>query len=346
MPAPARASDPTLPCRHLATALPGPPTALITTLRRRPSRRPARATGDRTRDRSRRAHGRRGRGAPGTIGPRTRTSRRPTARQVRRLRPELRALRTDERTATGTGRGGVGAADRGRRRCRLRGSAPYRASSGAAAGRSPRQPSPGGLRSRLSGRALRFSATGSSLCGSAFGFGAGSRSLGFGTLRGGDRDRLLGGRVRRSAASASAAASFGAASTSARRRRRTHRRRGIGRLFDGRRRRFGGGAVRRRRGAAAAPGCAASARDALFALPARADTRHLVVRQQRQVAAHRDVHLAQQRDDLVGRDPELTRHVMHTKLAQPFLLLAKRALASPAEAAAGSRAPRIPRASA
>ena len=38
------------------------------------------------------------------------------------------------------------------------------------------------------------------------------------------------------------------------------------------------------------------------------------------MTAHRNVHLAQQCDHLVSRDAELTRHVMHTKLAQPVLL--------------------------
>ncbi len=58
----------------------------------------------------------------------------------------------------------------------------------------------------------------------------------------------------------------------------------------------------------------------LFPFPARANARNLIVSQQGQMAPNRNVHLAQQSKHLVSRDTELTRHVMHTKLAQPILL--------------------------
>jgi hypothetical protein len=60
--------------------------------------------------------------------------------------------------------------------------------------------------------------------------------------------------------------------------------------------------------------------DALFPLPARADTRDLVVGEQSEMAAHGNVHLAKNRDDFVAGDPELACHVMYAKLAQTILL--------------------------
>ena len=60
--------------------------------------------------------------------------------------------------------------------------------------------------------------------------------------------------------------------------------------------------------------------DALLALPSRADSRDLIVREQGEMAAHRDVHLAKQRDYVVAGYPELAGHVVYAKLAQTVLL--------------------------
>ncbi len=60
--------------------------------------------------------------------------------------------------------------------------------------------------------------------------------------------------------------------------------------------------------------------DALFPLPARTNARHLIVGEQSEMAAHRDIHLAKQRDHVVAGYPELACHVVYAKLAQTVLL--------------------------
>jgi hypothetical protein len=54
----------------------------------------------------------------------------------------------------------------------------------------------------------------------------------------------------------------------------------------------------------------------LFPFPARAHAGDLVVREQTQMTAHRDVHLPKQTDNLIGGNPELASHVMNAKFAQ------------------------------
>jgi len=60
--------------------------------------------------------------------------------------------------------------------------------------------------------------------------------------------------------------------------------------------------------------------DALLTLPARADSRDLVVGEQSEMAANGHVHLTKNRDDFVAGNPELACHVVYAKLAQTILL--------------------------
>src|SRR5690348_5761983 len=85
--------------------------------------------------------------------------------------------------------------------------------------------------------------------------------------------------------------------------------------FRNRRRGGRSAAARRHRGR----GLLLGAR-ALLTLPARADSRHLVVGEQTQMAANRNVHLTKERDHIVRRDSEFTSHVVYAKLAQALLL--------------------------
>jgi hypothetical protein len=55
---------------------------------------------------------------------------------------------------------------------------------------------------------------------------------------------------------------------------------------------------------------------ALLPLPARADTRDLVIGEGAQMTAHLDVHRAKQSLHFVDGNPELDSHVIHEKLAQ------------------------------
>jgi len=60
--------------------------------------------------------------------------------------------------------------------------------------------------------------------------------------------------------------------------------------------------------------------DAFLTLPARANTRDLVIGEKSEMAAHGDVHLTKEGDHLVAGNPELACHVVYTKLAQTVLL--------------------------
>jgi hypothetical protein len=58
---------------------------------------------------------------------------------------------------------------------------------------------------------------------------------------------------------------------------------------------------------------------ALFTLPARADSRDLIICQRTHMTAHRDVHLPEDVDHLVSSDSEFTCHVRYTQLTHPVL---------------------------
>jgi hypothetical protein len=59
---------------------------------------------------------------------------------------------------------------------------------------------------------------------------------------------------------------------------------------------------------------------ALLAFPARSQPRDLIVGEQTQMAANRNVHLTKKPDYFVRRDTKFASHVVHAKLAQSPLL--------------------------
>jgi hypothetical protein len=65
---------------------------------------------------------------------------------------------------------------------------------------------------------------------------------------------------------------------------------------------------------------------ALLAFPTRPNPGYLIVREQTQMTANRDIHLPKQSDDLIGGNPEFASHVMNAKFAQTS---SSRALMSP-----------------
>jgi hypothetical protein len=68
------------------------------------------------------------------------------------------------------------------------------------------------------------------------------------------------------------------------------------------------------------PSCGLPCARALLAFPTRANAGDLIVTQDRRLPAHRDVHLAKERDHLVSGNSELASNLLNAKLAQTVLL--------------------------